>query len=188
MCSLQCLLTLTGNHFRLLSLTKIYLHSTLYWLLKVQLEQFIVFDYVCFFRLQILLKLQVGEEMLLWLEEWRQCLLAQLMEILSPKSNGTMKKLEKRFQVGNSWKQGKVGATLVLQVTLLGHQLISHSAWLLVSQMTLMRLWPNCTIVTYYERICDNRLQSFLNNCLYFEMWTTASSSSTELELLQISF
>ena len=111
--------------------------------------------------------------MLLWLEEWREYLPAQLMEILNPTSNGTMKKLEKRFQVGNSWRQGKVGVTLVLQVTLLGHQSISHSAWLLVSQITLIRLWPYCTIVPHYESICVNRLQSFCKIIVFFffEIW-----------------
>ena len=76
----------------------------------------------------MLLKLRVVEKMLLWPEPWRKHLHAQLMETLNPTSNGTMRKLEERFQVGHSWKQGKVGTLLVLQVTLLGHQSISHSA------------------------------------------------------------
>ena len=42
--SLSSLLPLTLYHFRLLSLTEL-----LYWFLKAQLEQSIVFDYVCFF-------------------------------------------------------------------------------------------------------------------------------------------
>ena len=50
------------------------------------------------------------------------------METLNPRSNGTMKQLEERLQVEISWTQGKVGAMLVLQVTLLGHQSTSHSA------------------------------------------------------------
>ncbi|XP_074611564.1 uncharacterized protein LOC141866048 isoform X2 [Acropora palmata] len=82
----------------------------------------------------IRLKLQVVEKMLLWLEPWLKHLHAQLMETLNPTSNGAMTKLEERFQVGHSWKQGKVGASLVLEVTLLEHQSISHSALL---------FWPN---------------------------------------------
>lgn len=78
----------------------------------------------------IRLKLQVVEKMLLWLEPWLKHLHAQLMETLNPTSNGAMTKLEERFQVGHSWKQGKVGASLVLEVTLLEHQSISHSALL----------------------------------------------------------
>ena len=83
---------------------------------------------IAFVSLQIRLKLQVVEKMLLWLEPWLKHLHAQLMETLNPTSNGTMTKLEERFQVGQSWKQGKVGASLVLEVTLLEHQSISHSA------------------------------------------------------------
>ena len=52
--------------------------------------------------LQILLKLQAVEKILLWLEEWRKHLHAQLMETLNPGSNGTITKLEERFQVENS--------------------------------------------------------------------------------------
>ena len=83
---------------------------------------------IAFVSLQTRLKLQVVEKMLLWLEPWLQHLHAQLMETLNPSSNGTMKKLEERFQVGRSLKQGKVGASLVLEVTLLEHQSTSHSA------------------------------------------------------------
>ena len=57
---------------------------------------------ITFVSLQILLKLQVVEKMLLWLEEWRKHLHAQLLETLNPTSNGTMTKLEERFQVENS--------------------------------------------------------------------------------------
>ena len=100
--------------------------------------------------LQIRLKLQVVEKMLLWLEQWLKHLHAQLMETLNPTSNGAMTKLEERFQVGHSWKQGKVGASLVLEVTLLEHQSISHSALLFVSQ----------TIEYFHKwrRICDSFL------------------------------
>ena len=56
------------------------------------------------------------------------------MGTLNPTSNGTMKKLGERFPVENNTKQEKVGATPVLQATLLVQQSISHSAWLLVSQ------------------------------------------------------
>ena len=86
------------------------------------------------FSLKILSRLQVEEKMLLWLEELWKRLHAQLMGTLNPTSNGTVKKLGERFPVENNTKQQRVVATLVLQITLLVQQSISHSAWLSVSQ------------------------------------------------------
>lgn len=70
----------------------------------------------------------VVDKMQLWLKELSICFPAQLMETLNHISNGTMKKLEQRFQVKNGWKHGKVDATSVLQVTMLDQLSMSHSA------------------------------------------------------------
>ena len=86
------------------------------------------------FSLKILSRPPVEEKMLLWLKELWKRLHAQWMGTLNPTSNGTVKKLGERFLVENNTKQQKAVATLVLQVTLLVQQSISHSAWLSVSQ------------------------------------------------------
>ena len=69
---------------------------------------------------KILLKPQVLEEMLWCLREAQTRFPAQWMETQNLTFRGTraVKLVEGQFLVGKSWKQEKVDATLVLQVTL----------------------------------------------------------------------
>ena len=73
-----------------------------------------------FYSFKILLKPQVLEQMLRCLREVQKRFPAQWMETqnLTLRGTRTAKLVERQFFVGKSWKQEKVGATLVLQVTL----------------------------------------------------------------------
>ena len=75
-------------------------------------------------------KLRVSEKMRQYSKEAKKRFPVQWMESLNPTSHGTgaMTKVEHQFLLEKSWKQGILGATLVLQVTPLGRQSTSHNA------------------------------------------------------------
>ena len=73
-----------------------------------------------FCSFKILLKPQVLEKMLQYLREVQKRFPAQWMETqnLTLHGTGAVKIVESQFVMRKSWKQEKVDATLVLQVTL----------------------------------------------------------------------
>ena len=75
-------------------------------------------------------KLRVLEKIKEWFKEAKKLFPVQWMESLNPTSHGTgaVTQVEFQFLSEKSWKQGMPGATLVLQVTLLGRQSTSHNA------------------------------------------------------------
>ena len=83
-----------------------------------------------FLYLKTLSKLRVLAKIRQWVKEAERRFPVQWMESLNPTSHGigAVKSVERQFLLEKNWKQVILGATLVLQVTLLGCQSASHNA------------------------------------------------------------